>query len=135
MKKSILLVISCILILNIISCTNADVYEEIIISDIEEYDKVWSLPERRADEKCFLFPEQVNEEQCISFRCKHTSYQLLGTGWQLSLEVKYNDDLFLLEKNRLIALCSRSPVCGDSEYFEDFAYATVWNWNSCFDCL
>lgn len=133
MRKNILLVISFILILNLASCSNADVYEEIIISDIKEYEEVWSLPERRADEKCILFPEQVSEEQCVTFACKHTTYQLVGTGWQLSLEVRYNDDLFLAEKDRLLALCTNSPICEYSEYFDASAYATVWNWNSCFE--
>ena len=129
--KKVLLLLSFLLLFNLFSCS--DVYEETIISDLEEYENIWLLPERRAEETSVLFPKTVNAEQCASFICKHTTYQLLGTGWQASLEIRYNDSQFLMEIDRLKTLCGNSPVCGDSKHFESPAYATVWNWNSCFE--
>ena len=131
MKKYVLILISFILILSLSSCS--DIYKETIISDIGEYDTVWTLPERRAGEASVLFPKNVNREQCVTFICKHTTYQLLGTGWQLSLEIRYDDSLYFSEIDRLNNLCGKSPVRGNSEYFGNPAYATVWNWNSCFE--
>lgn len=130
-KKYVLILISFILTLNLSSCSN--VYEETIISNIEEYDNIWTLPERRADEISVLFPNNVNEEQCVTFICKHTTYQLLGTGWQVLLEIKYDDSLYFSEIDRLNNLCTDSPICGYSEYYDNPAYATVWNWNGCFE--
>ena len=129
--KKIFILICFILTLSLISCSN--VYEEIIISDIKEYDSIWSLSERRVAEGSLLFPNNVTKEQSISFLCKHSTYRWLGTGWQLVLEVKYSDKVFLEEVNRLDNLCIDSPVCGSSEYFENPTYATVWNWNGCFE--
>ena len=131
MKKYVLILISFILTLNLSSCS--DVYEEIIFSDIKEYDNIWKLPERRVDETSSLFPTNVNDEQCVTFICKHTTYQLLGTGWQLSLEIRYEDSLYFSEIDRLNNLCGNSPIRGNSEYFGNPTYATVWNWNSCFE--
>lgn len=117
--------------MTLFSCS--DVHKEIIISDIEEYDNIWSLPERRADETSVIFPSNVNEEQCVTFICKHTTYRLLGTGWQISLEIQYDDNMFSSEIERLNSLCKSSPVCGSSEYFDKPAYATVWNWVGCYE--
>ena len=131
MKKYVLILISFVLTLGLSSCS--DIYEEIIISDIEEYDNIWTLPERRVGETSVMFPNNVNEEQCVTFICKHTTYQLLGTGWQLLLEIRYDDSLYFSEIDRLNNLCGNSPIRGISEYFGNPAYATVWNWNGCFE--
>ena len=131
MKKFVLILISFILFFNLSSCN--DVYEETIISDIGEYDNIWNLSERRVEETSVLFPKNVNEEQCVTFICKHTTYQLLGTGWQCSLEIRYDDSLYFSEIDRLNNLCGNSPIRGISEYFGNPAYATVWNWNGCFE--
>ena len=131
MKKTVLILLSFILVLSFSSCS--DVYEETIVSDIQKYDDIWKLPEKRVFKTSVLFPSIVTEEQCVAFTCKHTTYQLLGTGWQIFLEIKYDDPLYLVETERLNNLCANSPVCGYSEYYDDFAYATVWNWNCCFE--
>jgi hypothetical protein len=99
-KKSILIIISLILILILSSCN--DIYHEIVIEEINEYNDIWSLSERRVGESSALFPESVVEEKCIDFICKHTTYDFLGTGWQVLLEIKFDDDSFLLEKERLM---------------------------------
>ena len=131
MKKYGLILLSFILILSLSSCDN--VYKETIISDIEEYDEIWTLPERRVSETSVLFPNNVTKEQCLTFYCRHTTFQLLGTGWQISLEIQYDDLQYFSEIDRLNALCDNSPVCGLSEHFDNATYATVWNWNSCFE--
>ena len=131
MRKIAWLMISLFLILCLSSCN--DVYEETLISDIREYNEIWTLPERRVDEMSVLFPNNVDENQCVSFIGKHTTYHLLGTGWQISLEVIYDDMYFSKEIDRLNNLCANSAICGHSQYFDSPAYATVWNWNSCFE--
>lgn len=131
MKKTACLVISLFLILCLSSCN--DVYEETLISDIREYNEIWTLPEHRVAETSLLFPNNVAENQCASFVGKHTTYHLLGTGWQISLEVIYDDTSFSEEIDRLNNLCANSAICGASQYFDNPAYATVWNWNSCFE--
>lgn len=131
MKKYGLILLSFALILSISSCDNA--YKETIISDIEEYDSIWALSERRVSETTVLFPENVTKEQCLTFDCRHITYQLLGTGWQISLKIRYGESQYFSEIDRLNNFCDNSPICGNSEYFDNDAYATVWNWNSCFE--
>ena len=131
MKKPVLIILCFSLTLSLLSCSG--VYEEVIVSDINDYSNMWLLPERRVDEASRLFPDNVTEEQCVAFICKHTTYQLLGTGWQLLLEIRYDDSIYFSEIDRLNNLCGNSPVCGNSEYFDSPTYATVWNWNSCFE--
>ena len=68
MRKFVLFLISLVLLLSLSGC----VYEEIVITDINEYENIWTLPEKWVDEN-ILFPENVNEEQCVIFICKHIS--------------------------------------------------------------
>ncbi len=131
MKKCAFIIISLILTLNIVSCSG--VYEETIVSNIEEYSSIWSLPERRVGETSLLFPSKINEE-CTEFKCIHTTYKWLGTGWQITLALKYDDSLsFGKEIDRLNTLSENSPVHENSDYFDKSAYASVWNWNGCFE--
>lgn len=129
MKKCIFVSIIFMLILS--SCSN--VYKEITISNIEQYEDLWTLPERRVDETSLLFPKEIAEEQCVTFHGKHDTYRLLGTGWQVILEMQYDDSAFIAKTERLKKLCENSPVCGISEHFDKPTYASAWNWNSCFE--
>ena len=130
MKKIfIVLIVSIALIF----CSCDDVYDEIIITNVESYDSIWELPERRVVEKSVLFPESVDKQNLLNFKCKHTTYQWLGTGWQIELSLKYDENTFEVEKARLNSVCTDSVVCGNSEYFSLPTYATVWNWNCCFE--
>lgn len=131
MKKTLLLTIAAFMLCFVCSCNGA--YDETNISDVSEYKQIWNLPERRAGESCELFPKCVDGLEVIDFNCKHTTYHLVGTGWQVELIVKYNADSFSAEKERIKVLCEKSVVCGNTDYFDNPAYATVWNWNSCFE--
>lgn len=113
------------------SCS--DEYNETVISDIKLYDTIWTLSERRVSETSILFPSIVEEDEVVNFNCKHTTYQLVGTGWQVELTVKYSDDSFYDEVKRMSKLCENSIVCGESECFDDPAYASVWNYIGCFE--
>lgn len=133
--KNIIIILSLILVLTLSSCS--DVYSERILSDAEQYEDMWELSERRVyhniSQISLLFPKSINEKQCIDFSCKHTTYQIVGTGWQVLLNLKYNDDEFANEVKRLSDLCADSPVCGLTEYFDLPAYASVWNWACCYE--
>ena len=131
MKKWFIVIIAMALILSLFSCD--DIYDETIITDIKEYSAIWSLPERRVNEKSELFPFKIDEEQCVEFICKHTTYKWVGTGWQVLLKIVYDDTEFISEMNRLTNLCANSYFCGNSEYFDFPRYATAWNWQGCFE--
>ena len=131
MKNAYIVIISLIFIFSINLCSCAD--REIIITNIKEYGNIWSLSERRADEKNLLFPESVLENECEDFICKHTTYGLVGTGWQVFLKIKYDETVFSEEITRLKNLCEKSPVKGESDYFEKSAYASVFNSNGCYE--
>ena len=131
MKKYALIIISLILAFSLVSCS--DIYKETIVTDTEEYRNIWSLPERRVNESSLLFPSEINEE-CAEFKCIHTAYKWVGTGWQITLKLKYNDNLnFEAEIDRLNTLSENSPIHGNSDYFDKTAYASAWNWNGCFE--
>lgn len=131
MKKLVAVLLISILTVSMSSCS--DVYDETIISDVELYDTIWELPERRVSETSMLFPNEIQEEQVERFNCQHTTYRLLGTGWQIELTILFDENTFNVEKDRLSNLCGNSIVCGESTYFDQPAYATVWNWNGCFE--
>lgn len=114
-------------------CSCSNVYDETVISDMKLYDTIWNLSERRVSETSILFPSIVDGDKVINFNCKHTTYQLVGTGWQVELTVKYSDDSFYAEVKRLSELCDSSVVCGESEYFDVPVYASVWNHIGCFE--
>ena len=131
MKKILISIFVVLLVL--MSCSCSDVYEQTVIDDVESYNSIWNLPERRASEVSVLFPQTITKESCISFRCEHTTYQLVGTGWQVELVLQYDDESFNKEIKRLNAICDGKIVSGTSQYFNDNAFASVWNWNSCFE--
>lgn len=131
MKKALCVIFVLILTVSLCSCNDA--YNETVITDPKSYDTIWNLPERRVSETSALFPETVEDKRVIDLNCTHTTYQLVGTGWQVELSVKYDNESFNAEKTRLSDLCKSSIVCGSSKYFDTFAYATVWNRNSCFE--
>ena len=103
-------VLLTIFIFIVLMCSCSNVYDETIISDIKLYDTIWTLPERRVSETSILFPSVIEDENVINFRCKHTTYQLVGTGWQVELTVKYSDDSFYDEVKRLNELCHNSII-------------------------
>ena len=129
MKKIVLTLVCFVLILSFVSCSN--MYEDIITSDINYYENIWSRS-RRAGEPSMLFPSTVAKEQCVNF---YFNYQdiILAPSWQIFLKNQYDEETFLSEFNHLNTICENSPVCGDSEYFDTQVYATVWNWNGCFE--
>ena len=131
MKKHIAVIAVCILVLMVSACS--DVYRETVISDIRDYKAIWTLPERRASEVSVLFPSAVEAEQVTAFYCKHSTYKWLGTGWQVVLSVGYDEAAFSAEQARLRQICDDSVLYGLSAYFDHPAYATVWNWNACFE--
>lgn len=131
MNKKILIIF--VICFTLLACSCDGIYDETVITNIESYDTIWGLPERRIVAESILFPKSVDEQNVLNFKCKHTTYQLLGTGWQIELSLKYDVDEFQIEKARINSVCSDSVVCGNSEYFSHPTYATVWNWNACFE--
>ena len=129
-KKSFIIFL---LITALLLCSCSDVYAETVITDIGEYDTIWSLPERRVSEGSLLFPESTDGLEIISFECRHTTYQLVGTGWQVELHVQLDGKSFGLEVERLKELCKNSEVFGENDYFTAPAYAAVWNFNGCYE--
>ena len=133
--KYIKSILTAVIVLGLTVCmfSCSDKYDETIISDVKLYDTMWTLPERRVSETSSLFPAIIDEKEVVDYYCKHSTYQMVGTGWQVELTVKYSDELFSAELERLNDLCSNSVVCGESEYFDTLSYASVWNWNGCFE--
>ena len=114
-------------------CSCNDVQDEKIITDIKAYESIWDLSERRIGDYSDLFPKKVENKQVIKFNCIHSTYSFIGTGWQVELEIKYDDNSFSTEENRLKNVCKDSVICGNSNYFDCPNFASVWNWNSCYE--
>ena len=132
MRKGLILIVVLSFIILLCSCSG--IYEEKVINDPSKYQSIWTLPERRVDdETSLLFPDSIEGKQVIDFYCKHTTYSLVGTGWQVELRIKYEDESFIKEVERLKNMCEVSVICGESDYFDAPAYASVWNWNDCFE--
>lgn len=133
MKKGLAIV----LILAMLLCSCNDAYCEEIITDIKQYDTIWELPEKRIgtyyNRYSHLFPTTVEEAEVSSFRCIHSTYHIVGTGWQVELILKYDDNKFYDEVNRIKELCVGSPVYGESTYFDLPAYASAWKESDCFE--
>lgn len=134
MRRKLMMIVIFVLSMGLF-CSCSDEYEQTVISDIKLYGTIWNLSERRVSETSELFPNsaEIASEEVINFHCKHTTYQMVGTGWQVELAVKYNDDSFYNEVNRLSKLCDSSIICGESKYFDVPAYASVWNHIGCFE--
>ena len=131
MKNTLIFLCIVITLLTTVACNN--VYQETIITDVNSLVDIWQLPERRPSDTTILFPSTVNEDECINFYCKHSTYHLVGTGWQVELVVKYDNVDFVKEKTRLVEICKNSVVAGATTYFDYPTYATIWNWNGCFE--
>ncbi len=121
-----------ILISALISLLSCDNYDETVITDVGEYDELWELPELRIVERPAVFPETLEGMNVEKFSGTHTTYLPLGTGWQVELRAAFDEDGIKDEEARLEKICAGSPVCGESDYFEMPAFASVWNENCCF---
>ncbi len=128
MKKIVFVFVMVLLL-----CSCSDVYDEIIITDINRYGEIWTLPERRASENSLLFPSEIDSNSVEMFRCNHTTYQYVGTGWQVEIVVKYTKDEFNKKREDIEKLTEKSVVVGNTPFFGFPVYATVWNWNGCFE--
>ncbi len=113
-------------------CGCSDEYEKTVIDDISKYETVWDLPEHGFDGSK-LFPCDIADEKVNEFFCEHITMLPLGTEWQMILEIEYDAEKYSAELERIQKLCENSPVCGETDYFSDTAYATVWNWNGCYE--
>ncbi|MBQ0083682.1 MAG: hypothetical protein KBS52_02805 [Clostridiales bacterium] len=130
-KFFILLTLIATIITLGVSCD--DIYKQRAISDIAHYDEVWELPESHIAGNSKLFPKTVKQDDCLDFNCRHLTYKWVGSGWELVLKLKYDDSAFAGEKERIATLCAGSPVCGESQYFDLPAYASVWGCSGAYE--
>lgn len=114
-------------------CGCSDEYEKTVIDDISKYETVWTLPEHRASENSELFPSNIGDKKVNEFYCEHITALPIGTEWQMILKIEYGDEEYSTELARIQKLCTNSPVYGETDYFNQIAYATVWNWNGCYE--
>jgi len=126
-KKALALLITLIISVCLFSCKD----EKTFITDVNSYSCIWDLPEFRIVET-ELFPPSIDEESCF-FNCEHVVEFLLGTRWQIELSIEFDDESYETETKRIKELSRGSVVFGESEYFDIPAYATVWNWNGCYE--
>ncbi len=129
---SFLLLLS--MLLRMAGCQGMDTVT--VLDDPADYSLVPTLGEYRStdlDGRSYLFPESLDEKQVSSFRCEHTTLFLFGTAWEMLLIVEYTGEAYENEVARLGALCRESYICGDNEYFDLPAYASVFNFLSSFE--
>lgn len=120
MKKIfiILLVISLMLT----GCS--DVYERIVYDDVEEYDLIWDLPEKRiVDLK--LFPKNIDDYNVTDFYCDYTVYFPVGTGYEVLLSVKFDENTYQDEIRRISNLTEIKKVQYDTNNFILPAYVST----------
>ncbi len=129
MKKltAILLIMTCLL------CFAGCKSEKTEITAIGDYDAIWTLSERRASESSFLFPTAIIPTDVQLFKCEHINTMPIGTEWEVILKLQYNTETFKAEADKIQSLCKGSPIHGESDHFDTVSYASVWNWNSCFE--
>ncbi len=129
MKKAFALILALVCCLSLFGCGT----EKTVISDIGEYDSLWTLRDRLASFSSFLFPTSVDEDSVLCFRCEHETSVMYGAKWQVILELEYESETFSFETDKIKALCNGSLVYGENEYFEEDAYASVWNESGIFE--
>ncbi len=122
-----------VLILAILCCPfdlSTGVVREELITDINQYDTIWDPYQRwemTLPGKSNLFPDTVDEANVVNFRCKEVEI-FLGDipTWEAELVLKYDDNEFYAEVDRIKDLCIGSPIYGESSYFDMPTYATIW---------
>ena len=112
-----------------------NLYEPIIITDVDEYSAIFDIkyPEKHIDYETKLFPKTIDNLDVQKYEFIHKTYSLFGTGWQIVLDIRYDNDSFSEEVERIKSLCKNSPIYGISEHFENQAYATVWKNYNCYE--
>ncbi len=130
MKKAIILLLAFLLLC---LCGCSDEYEKTVINDVSKYETVWDLPEHRIAEPSKLFPSDISDKKVNEFYCEHITTLPVGTEWQMVLEIAYTAEEYGTELAIIQKLCENSPVCGKTDYFNNTAYATAWNWNGCYE--
>lgn len=112
---------------------DSGLFEQKTVTDIAYYDEMWDNPEKHEDyNKSILFPKSVENLKVTDFLFVYNVH-LFITEWQIELVVKYDEDYFENEVERIKSVCKGSPVYGETEYFDKPAYASMWDYDSCYE--
>lgn len=120
-----------------ISCS--DIYEEDYITEVENYMDIWAFPERRAsrsdhyDEPLATFPDDISSLDVGELYCWHALYLPVGTGFQIHLSVRYGEEEYAAELERLAALRDVNEVRYDTENLSAPAYVAAWNFRCSYE--
>lgn len=130
MKLGVCLALVCSMTI-LYSCDKSN--DDNVITNIENYGMIWQLPEYRIVGPSVLFPKTIEDKKVLNFQCIHTTYSLVGTGWQIELNIKYSNDEMILELDRLENITKNLSNLQEPDLFRLPVYVTVWNWNGCFE--
>lgn len=109
----------------------SDVYERVVFTDIEDYEKIWELPERRAVSKLEIFPKKIEKTDVSFFYCDCSTYFPVGTGYEILLSVNYDETNFYEEITRLASISKQRKIKYDINTFIFPAYVATLGYDCC----
>lgn len=129
----ILLIVISFFLYKCIAYADSDLFEHKTIVDISYYDQMWDNPEKyEGDNESILFPKSVESLDVTDYLFVYNVH-LLKTEWQVALVVKYDEDNFEKELERIKTVCKNSPVYGETEYFDKPTYASIWDYGTSYE--
>ena len=110
-----------------------------VYNDTEDYLEAWELTERNVYYNgkntgvLAVFPKEIADLDVIDFYCFHFEIIVGQPDYQIHLAVKYNDEEYKKEIQRLKSIKVLNNVRYDSENLSSPAYVAVWNWWDCYE--
>ena len=129
LKRVLGIVIVTVLLVMITGCK----YIEKTIDSTQDYNQIFNLSEIRTDGSLPIFPESIDSLETVFFKCVHTTNLPLGSSIQIQLTIKYDNQSYVEEIQKLERKCESSIVYGENAFFDKSAYAFVWNLEGCFE--
>lgn len=107
--------------------------EKKTLTDISAYNTMWTDYERyNGEDKSILFPESIDKQDVDDYLFVYNKH-ILFPEWQVEVVIKYDEKEFVDEVERIKAVCRCSPIFSKTDYFGNRAYASVWNYEDCFE--
>lgn len=103
------------------------------LTDISAYNTMWTDYERyNGEDKSILFPESIDKQDVDNYMFIYNKH-IFFPEWQVEVVIKYDEEEFVDEVERIKTVCRCSPIFSKTDYFDNRAYASIWNYEGCFE--
>ena len=124
MKKICAFILILTLIFALCSCDG--IYEEVTLTNTSEYYRFIENEEFfECRSELLMFPKSIENSKIIDFYCNWQAFSLIGCGFEVLLDVQYDENSFNKEISRIKKIECETKVQYDTNNFNKPAYVSM----------